>query len=246
VSLAALFLVFGWFGAQLRSITWNDTYMPAKNAWLIAVVLRQFWDNHAGQLAGSTATVLCFSALLWFNLEAFFRRRIVQRVLGGPACAHKTFLASRALKIVVLTAAGMTLFLITFSPYLTTPPSQWPGLWPETRGIAIASFVTFAGLAFLLTIFETLLRTGAMDLLGTDLIRVTSLIGSLVLFESMLGASLLIALVAGFLNVASATGAITMTVILVIAALFRSLIHSYLLLVRFSTVGIMRRNALDV
>ena len=66
------------------------------------------------------------------------------------------------------------------------------------------------------------------------------------LFESMLGASLLIALVAGFLNVASATGAITMTVILVIAALFRSLIHSYLLLVRFSTVGIMRRNALDV
>jgi len=258
ITAAALLLVFGWFGAQLQSIEWRNT-------WLLTTVLRQFWDEHGAEFWGGILLALCFSAMAWFVLEAFFRRRMVHALTGdggrrpnselqefglrppSPVCPRiSALLAFRALKLIVLAGAGTTLFFIAFGEYLTTPLSEWPAMWTETRGTAIAGFVTFAGLAFLLTIFETLLRTDALDLLGTDLIRAAGLIGILLLFEWMIGASLLIGVVAGFLHVAGATGAMTMFVILVFVMLLRSVFHSYLLVVRFSTVGIMRRNIVNV
>src|SRR5207249_2895198 len=105
---------------------------------------------------------------------------------------------SRTLKSFVLGTAALLLILIAFGGDPTIPLSEWPALWRETRGAAIVSLVIFAGLTFLLTLLETLLRSDALDLLGTDLIRVTGLIGMLLLFESMIGSSLLIAMVAGF------------------------------------------------
>ncbi len=255
VTVAALFLVFGWFGWQLQSIEWQSTDIPAVNAWLAATALRQFWNAHAGEFLAAFLSILCFSALVWFSLEAFFRRRIVRSVLNGhvvaglsprskpggergvkPAttCAFKVFIGSSVL------------ILIAFVRYPTIPLAEWSALWLETRGIAVAGLVIFAALAFLLTVFETLLRSDALDLLGTDLIRVTGLIGTLVLFESLIGASLLSAVVAGFLHVARATEAIMMLAMLVLVMFILSVFHSYLLLVRFSTVGIMRRNVIDV
>src|SRR5438876_655924 len=113
----------------------------------------------------------------------------------GFALAHRRFnliIIDALWKTVWLVVTLASLFIV-FGRYLTTPPAEWPGMWPDTRGIAIASLVTLAALTFLLTIVETLLRTDAMDLLGTDLIRVTGVIGTLLLFESMIGASLLVA-----------------------------------------------------
>ncbi len=267
VTVAALFLVFGWFGWQLQSIEWQSTDIPAVNAWLAATALRQFWNAHAGEFLAAFLSILCFSALVWFSLEAFFRRRIVRSVLNGhvvaglsprskpggergvkPAttCAFKVFIGSSVLKSMVLGTAALLLILIAFVRYPTIPLAEWSALWLETRGIAVAGLVIFAALAFLLTVFETLLRSDALDLLGTDLIRVTGLIGTLVLFESLIGASLLSAVVAGFLHVARATEAIMMLAMLVLVMFILSVFHSYLLLVRFSTVGIMRRNVIDV
>ncbi|PYS05338.1 MAG: hypothetical protein DMG12_08130 [Acidobacteria bacterium] len=264
--MAALFLVFGWFGWQLQSIEWQSTDIPAVNAWLAATALRQFWNAHAGEFLAAFLSILCFSALVWFSLEAFFRRRIVRSVLNGhvvagliprspgferglkPAttCAFKVFLGSSVLKSMVLGTAALLIILIAFVRYPTIPLAEWSALWLETRGIAVAGLVIFAALAFLLTVFETLLRSDALDLLGTDLIRVTGLIGTLLLFESLIGASFLIAVIAGFLHVARATEAIMMFAMSVLVMFILSVFHSYLLLVRFSTVGIMRRNVIDV
>src|SRR6266566_5026261 len=195
VTVAALFLVFGWFGWQLQSIEWQSTDIPAVSAWLAAAALRQFWNAHAGEFLAAFLSILCFSA---------------------------------------------------FVRYPTIPLAEWSALWLETRGIAVAGLVIFAALAFLLTVFETLLRSDALDLLGTDLIRVTGLIGTLLLFESLIGASFLIVVIAGFLHVARATEAIMMFAMSVLVMFILSVFHSYLLLVRFSTVGIMRRNVIDV
>jgi hypothetical protein len=254
ITVAALFLVFTWFGSQLQSMQWQATNIPALNAWLAATVFQQFWDEHAGEFLAALLLVICVSGLLWFSLEAFFRRRIVRSILNGeqrglkPAttCPFKVFLGSRALKSFLLGTAALLLILIAFGGDPSSPLSEWPALWRETRGAAIVSLVIFAGLTFLLTLLETLLRSDALDLLGTDLIRVTGLIGMLLLFELMIGLSLLTAMVAGFLNVARATEAILMSVMLVIVMFILSVFHSYLLLVRFSTVGIMKRNVIDV
>jgi len=79
-----------------------------------------------------------------------------------------------------------------------------------------------------------------------DLFGVTGLIGTLVLFESLIGASLLVVVIAGFLNVANAAGALAMLAVTTLVLLIFNFLHSYLLVVRFSAVGIMRRNVIDV
>jgi hypothetical protein len=114
---------------------------------------------------------------------------------------------------------------------------------PEAR---IAALVAFCSLAFLLAVIDTLVRADAIDLLGADFFGVTGLIGTLVLFEALIGASLLVAVTAGFLNVANARQALEMVVATALVLLVLNFLHSYLLIVRFSAVGIMKRNVIDV
>jgi hypothetical protein len=66
------------------------------------------------------------------------------------------------------------------------------------------------------------------------------------LFESFVAGSLLLLTVAGFLNVSSAGQALVMFVVAGVVLFILVFLHSYLLLVRFSAVGIMRRNVFDV
>ena len=106
--------------------------------------------------------------------------------------------------------------------------------------------IVFAALAFSLSIVDTLIRSDAVDLLGADLFGVTGMIGTLLLFEALIGASLLVVLVAGFRNVANAREALEMLAVTTLVLLIFNFMHSYLLVVRFSAVGIMRRNVIDV
>jgi hypothetical protein len=75
------------------------------------------------------------------------------------------------------------------------------------RTIAIVTFVSFA---FLLSVLDTLIRADAVELLGTDLIRVAGLLGILMSFESMVSASFVILLLAGFVNVTGAPDVLAM------------------------------------
>jgi hypothetical protein len=100
--------------------------------------------------------------------------------------------------------------------------------------------------AFCLTLIETLIRSDAVELLGTDLIRVTGLIGILMSFEMMVAASFLVMLATGFGNVTRLGDALAMLGLAGIAAVLLSIFHSYLLLVRFSAVAIMRQNVVAV
>jgi hypothetical protein len=271
-TLVAFALIAGWFGGQLQNIEWQDTGVPALNGLLAATVLRQFWNAHASKVLWALFSVSCFSVALWLLLEAFFRWRIIaghlvaagftpafnhhQRFLRRnlnagvkPAATSLTFrgfLISGVIKSAILSSVAFMLGLIVFGRYLATPPSEWRMLWLETRGATIAGIVAFIGVAFFLTVLDTLLRSDAVELLGVDLIRVSGMIGILLLFEAMIGASVSVVIVAGFLNVSRGVEAIVMLVVTVLGVILLNLFHSYLLLVRFSAVDIMRRNVVGI
>jgi len=242
LTLAALLLVAAWFGSEFRSIGWMDTGNRAVNAALAFGVLREFWAAHRTEMFAAVATALFFSLVIWFVLEAAFRSRIV----SGRPRSFDTFLLSNLLKCLVVTAAGSALATICFGRYFVTPVGEWRQLWPDTRGAAWVALVTVAALAFLLTIFDTLIRSDAIELLGTDLIRVTGLVGILVLMETMISGSCAVIVAVGILNIAGWREALAMLGAAAVAMVFMTVLHSYLLLVRFSAVDIMRKNVVEV
>jgi hypothetical protein len=238
---AGLLLVAAWFGGELGAIGWEDTGDPRINGLLVTVLLRDFWEAHRAGVLFSVAAVLFASAICWFLLEAFFRRRIV-RTLAAMRCAEtpglrpnrtsdgdlNVFLGSGVVKSALLATAAAVLIPVLMA------------------GAAIIAVVIFLALAFFLTIIDTLLRSDAVELFGTDLIRVTGLIGILLLFESMIDGALVVMILTGFLNAARMTDGLIMLGAAASATVFLTLLHSYLLLVRFSAVDIMRQNVVEV
>ena len=208
----------------LSNLEFQFTNVRVIDAWLIASQLRQFWDEYGAASLLTLLAVLAGAAVFYLILEAVFRRRLV------VASRIVVFAASSLAKTTILMAGGMAFFLFASA-------SAYAGL---------AAFAGFLCLAFLLTIIDTLIRSDAVDLLGRDLLGVTGVIGTLLLFEWMIGAVLVIILLAGFLNVSGSAEALTMFGVTTLVLLFFNFLHSYLLLVRFSAVAIMRRNVIDV
>jgi hypothetical protein len=164
---------------------------------------------------------------------------------GNTAFFH-SFLLSNVLKYLLLTSASVALGAICFAPFFAVPIAEWPQLWPDARGAAFISVVTIAALAFLLTIVDTLIRNDAVELLGADLLRVTALISILVSTEVMIVSACTVALGAGFLNIASFKSALGMLATTAIVAVLLNILHSYLLLVRYSAVDMMRQNVIEI
>jgi hypothetical protein len=239
LTLVALFVVASWFGYELRSIGWVDTGNRVVNGALAVAVLRQYWAAHRIAVFGAVGAALFFSLVIWFVLEAAFRSRIVSG-------RFDTFFLSNVLRCLVITAVGLALAIICFGRYAVTPVLEWHQLWPDTRGGVLIALVTVGALAFLLTIIDTLIRSDAIELLGTDLIRVTGLVGILVLTETMISGSCVVMVGVGILNIAGWRAALAMLGAAAVAMIFMSVLHSYLLLVRFSAVDIMRHNVVEV
>ena len=233
---------------------WRSSNIRAVDALVAASLLRQVWNEYGGEFVGGLLAVLGLSAVLYIFIEAVCRRRLVRRVFVGAGFSPRSssnnelfselerglkpaptnplgiFLGSNVARGTILTAAAIFLGLTADgSPYAT-----------------VAGVVAFIVFAFLLTIIDTLLRSDAVDLLGADLLGVTGLIGTLLLFEFLVGASLLVVVVFGFLNVSSAAEALVMIGGTTLVLFFCTFLHSYLLVVRFSAVGIMRRNVIDL
>jgi hypothetical protein len=212
---AALLLIAAWFASDLRAIAWADTGVPALNVWMAATALRELWEAIRGEVFWTVSGVLLLSALGWLSLEAFARSRIIDR------SKTKLFFASAAAKAVSLLAGAVILVPVCIA------------------GAAVLATILFLALAFSLTLLDTLIRGDAVELLGTDLIRVTGLILVLMSFETMVGASFAVILIAGFLRVARLADAIVMLGAAGACIVILNLLHSYLLLVRFSAVDIM-------
>jgi len=224
ISIGALFVAASWITSDLLAISWEDARVGAVNGLIAAALLRRFWSANQTVILSILGLVMVLTIVTWLVLEALFRRKFVARTTG----TFRILLLSSAAKYAILLATSLLLIPAVFAGAVT---------------IAIVALVA---LGFLLTLFDTLIRADATDLLGTDLFRVAGLLGILMSFEGMVAGSLGTLLVAGFSNVASSVDAMAMFGAALVAVLFLSLLHSYLLLVRFSAIAIMRQNVVDV
>ena len=232
----------------LSHFEFNPINFQALDALRVANSVRQMWNDYGGELLGGLIAVMGMSVLLYLLLEAKIRTRLVGagfiplsssnkkasvELEGGMKPAPTSlllFLGSNLAKLAILGSAAITLAVMSNG----------------SRDARIAALVVFIALAFFVTIIDTLVRSDAIDLLGVDFLGVTGLIGTLVLFEALIGASLLVILIAGFLNVANPGEALEMFAVTTLVLLIFNFLHSYLLVVRFSAIGIMRRNVIDV
>jgi hypothetical protein len=238
LTVVAIFIAVMWLTGDLRAISWQDTGVKTTNGLIAAAVLRDLWLAKRAQGFAAMAVVSIVSIVIWIILEAVFRRKLVRDISlktfdGGnsPAVSTyplKVFLGSGVFKMLMLLVTAFLMLSVSFV---------------GARTIGIVTFISFA---FLLAVFETLIRADAVELFGTDLIRVAGLLGILVSFESMVWASVAIAILAGFLNVARLSQAFLMIGVAGFGVLMLTFLHSYLLLVRFSAIAIMRRNVIEV
>jgi hypothetical protein len=242
LTLGGFLLVAVWFGSGFRSIQWVDTGNRAINTAIAVRLLREFWLANWPAISTVVIVICCLSILIWFFLEAGFRSRL----LYGGNQPFRTFLVSNVLKSLFIGAASLVLAAICFLQYFAIPISEWRHLWPETRGAVFICVVTVSALGFLLTILDTLVRSDALELFGKDLIRVTGLITILLSFEAMIVASCAVMLGAGLLNVAGLKSALAMMATTVIAVVLLNALHSYLLIVRYSAVDILRQNGIEI
>ena len=243
VLTAAGFLgIVVWFGSEFRSIGWVDTGNRAINTAIAVRILREFWVENWPAILVSVVTVCGLSTAAWFLLEAGFRSRLY----SGVSRRFSTFLLSNVLKCSLIASTVLAFGAICFGRFFAIPFAEWPQFWPDARGGVFVSIVTIGALGFVLTILDTLVRRDALELLGTDLFRVTGLITILLSFEAMIVAACAVALAAGLLNVAGLKSALGMLTAIGIAIGFLNILHSYLLLVRYSAVDIMRKNVIEV
>jgi hypothetical protein len=267
----AVMLVFValWFGSQFQAIEWQAADVPGVNGLVAAALIRQLWNEYAAALGGAVVAVLLLSFLLWIVLEAFFRSRILSKVVRNDKCAvtdraysndsltvgavydrtfypFKIYLLSNVARTTILAGAGSMLLLLTFGQFLTASFSEWPDLWYQTRSASLTSIIIFLCIAFFLTILDTLIRSDAVELFGTDLIRVGGVIGILVMFETLISAGAALAIITGFLMISSGAQAAVMLGVALAGIILMNAFHSYLLLVRFSAIGIMRHNVVEI
>jgi hypothetical protein len=229
LTTAGVFLVVYRFVSHFQ---FTSTHFQPVDALRLANAARSVWNNYSGEFVGGLFAVAGMSVLLYLLLEANVRRKMIVRERGPKPVTTNLliFIGSNLARVAILGSAAVLLAVMA----------------QGSLDAVVAAAIVFVALAFSLSILDTLVRSDAVDLLGADLLGVTGMIGTLLLFETLIGASFLIVLIAGFLNVASAMEALEMLAVTTLVLLIFNFLHSYLLVVRFSAVGIMRRNVIDV
>jgi len=230
LTVAVLILALLWLTADLRAISWDQTGDSAINATAAVLLLREYWNAKQGEIFSALFIVVAISGTAWLFLEALFRRKIVRDVSNTSTLNYpfNVFLASGLFKVFFLVAGILVMAALVSS---------------DAIGLALVMGATFG---FFLTLVDSLIRADAVELLGTDLFRVTGLLGILMFLEAMSAGAAGALLLAGLLNVSRALDAVLMLGAAAAGALLLTLVHSYLLLVRFSAIAIMRRNVVEI
>jgi hypothetical protein len=194
------------------------------------------------------------SVAAWMLMESWFRSRLLLMAAGpasqNPGSSRSSrfmiFLASGIARTTILAVGAFFALLISIGPYLTTPPGSWDAIGDETRAAAIIGLLIFAGLAFLLTVADTLIRSNAVHLLGSHMLEVAGVIGTLLFLEAAVAVCGVIAVLAAMLRASSLIHFMAALALTLSWTFLLSTLHSYLLLVRYFSIDIMKRDVIDV
>ena len=239
--------VFGiagiWFASGVQLTNSDVQALQSGVPALVAVTLIQSVISNGSALVETfaVAAIMCFGT--WVLLEAFVRGGLLpltDRTFVQDAADHfLRYLWVGLIRRTTLGLGAVLAALIALGPLLTMPVAEWAQIWPDVRWAALAGLGILVLLAFGLMTIETLIRSDAIEVLGLDLSRVVGIVLVLALVEAgvVLGALAASALIIQWLG---SPGGLVLAGILFAGVL--SVSHSYILLVRYSAVGLMRRD----
>jgi hypothetical protein len=112
----------------------------------------------------------------------------------------------------------------------------------------IVSSVILLGIWWILNVAETLIRRDAVELLATHLETVSGALGSLLGLQLLLSVAALATLglsIRTMLHSSSPVPFLAAAFLMIAALLIWTIVHSYLVVVRYSTIDIMRGNVVE-
>jgi hypothetical protein len=255
LTVVLFFLFVSLIAAELQSIEWDASAAP-NNPLLAAVLLRQWWEMYAASVIAGLAAVFAVSTIAWLLMESYFRSRLLKvessvtesSILTGRSRLSRfsVFLASGIARTLILLSAIALVLLLTFGPLLTAPYESWGSLWRDARGAGAVGLTVFIVLAFMITVTDTLIRSDAVQLLGSHMFEVAGVVGTLLLVEACIAVSGGLAVAAALLRVSGPMESLMAAAMALLTAFCLSALHSYLLLVRFFSIDIMRRDVTGV
>ena len=239
--------VFGfagiWFASAVQ-LTHNDVLALQRGVpALVAATLIQSLIENGSSLVKIFAAMAAICCVGWILLEAFVRGGLLpltnRSFLQDAASHFRQYLCVGLIRRTILGLGVLLVVLIALGPLLTMPVREWAETWPDVRWAALAGLGILVMLAFSLMTIETLIRSNAAEVSGLHLSRVVEIVLVLALVEAgvvlaVVGASALI------MQWLGSPGGRVLAGIVLIGVL--SVNHSYMLLVRYSAVGIMHRN----
>jgi hypothetical protein len=233
-----------WINAEIGSIEITGAAPALNNPVALAILGRELWNAYAATVLSVIAGVLLTSTILWIILEAYFRAGLLpasdESFTQSASRYFRLFLASTVAKAITATSVFVLFAVIVFGRFVRTPVAEWNTLWRDTRGSFAVALAISIVLWFAMTLLETLIRSESMELLGRELFIVVGLFAILTTIEGFVLAILLglILLVSGFLS--GLSGLLIMAAVLVLSAGALSAVRSYLLIVRYSSLAVLR------
>ncbi len=239
-------IVFGlagiWYASGVQFTNSDVLALQSGVPALVAATLIRSVIANGSALVDSfaVAAVSCF--LGWVLLEAFVRGGLLpltNRSFVQDAADHfRRYLWVGLIRRTILGLGAVLAVLIALGPLLTRPVAEWGQIWPDVRWAALAGLGILVLLAFGLMTIETLIRSDALEVFGLDLSRVIGI----VLVLSLVEAGVVIAALAASALVMQWVGSLGGLVLVgIVLAGVLSVNHSYMLLVRYSAVGMLRR-----
>jgi hypothetical protein len=192
------------------------------------------------------ALTVAASVLVWLVMESWFRSRLLPDGRSASRSRFRIFLATGVTRILVMLTGLLMMLGVTLWPFLTVPVGLWSDVWSETRGVTIVGVVVLAALLFAVTLADTLVRANAVPLFGRHMLEVTGIVGTLMFIDACLSLCALIVTVGVMLQTSNAVEFAAAVAAAGVAAFLLTAMRSYLLLVRFFAIDIMRRGVIDV
>jgi hypothetical protein len=220
-----------WLIQDLANYSWEGPELAPSNPILLAMALADLWTRYSGTLAWTAFGIVSSAIGLWIGFESFFRGGVKRFwIYAGTRVAFLLIMISAMAVLVTLTAVEGRVE---------------PG---GTIQAGIVSTIILLGLWWILNVAETLVRRDAVELLATHLTAVSGALGSLLgiqllsstAFLAVIGLSIRL-----MLRSSSAAPFFVAGVLMVFAMLFWTIVHSYLVVVRYSTIDIMRDNVVE-
>ena len=220
-----------WLLQDLAKYRWEGPELAPSNPIILAMALADLWSKYSGTLAWAALGVVTGAVVLWIVFEALFR---------GGLRNFWVYAGTRIAFLSIIGSAVVTLFALS-----THEDRAIPGGWVQA---GILSSVILLGIWWILSIAETLIRRDAVELLATHLDIVSGTLGSLLglqLLLSMAGLATLALGIRTMFRSSSPAPFLAAAFLMTAAMLIWTIAHSYLVVVRYSTIDIMRDNVVE-